>query len=229
MSKRKPRLLDLFCKAGGASAGYVRAGFRVTGVDVEEQPNYLKSGASEFVRADALDYLERHGREYDVIAASPPCQCYTKVNQNRHAKRPRALRKEHPDLVAPVRELLIASGRIYIIENVVGAPLRMAVTVCGSSLGLKVRRHRLFESNAFLFGTQCRHDWQRRTGSYPTCWRPRPGVRPTSSVVQVYGNTSGKALWPEAMGIDWMTSRELSQAIPPRYTEYLGKQLRRAV
>lgn len=132
---RKPRLLDLFCKAGGAGYGYWQAGFDVVGVDIEPQKRYPFT----FIQADALEYLARHGGEYDAIHASPPCQAFSKM------KNPdKAHRKAHPDLVDPVRELLMRTGRPYIIENVPGAPLLSPVTLCGSQFGLKVYRHRVF-------------------------------------------------------------------------------------
>jgi DNA (cytosine-5)-methyltransferase 1 len=216
----RPRLLDLFCGAGGAAMGYHRAGFDVLGVDIAPQPHYPFA----FLQGDALEYLGAHGAEYDVIHASPPCQAYCPVNQQgaRSGKR-------YPDLVTLVRAALQDASRLYIIENVIGAPLRGAVRLCGSSFGLPIRRHRLFESSVLLFMAPCQHGWQEATGSYPTCWRPRSGRRPRSRVVQVYGHTAGKHLWPAAMGIDWMTRAELSQAIPPAYTEYLGRQLLRAL
>jgi len=197
--------------------GYFRAGFEVVGVDNRPQPRY----PFRFVEADALEYLAEHGAEYDVIHASPPCQCYCQVNVA-----DRKAGKTYPDLVGPTRELLEAAGKPYVIENVVTAPLRNAVMLCGSSFALPIRRHRLFESSQVLFGTECNHGWQLRSGiRYPTCFQPKGGMRNTSSVVQVYGNTTGKKLWPMALGIDWMNSRGLSQAIPPCYTEFLGRQL----
>lgn len=136
----KPRLLDLFCGAGGCAKGYQRAGFHVTGVDIKPQPRYC---GDEFHQADALEYLAAHGREFDAIHASPPCQRYT-MAQNA-AKNADA----HPDLVDPVRDLLLSTRKPWIIENVVGAPLKNPAVLCGLSFGLKVRRHRLFETSFF--------------------------------------------------------------------------------
>lgn len=109
----KPRLLDLFCGAGGAAAGYYRAGFEVVGVDLAPQPRF----PFPFVQADALAHLADHGREFDAIHASPPCQAYSICGALPQCQR------DYPRLLEPVRELLVASGRPWILENVVGAPL----------------------------------------------------------------------------------------------------------
>jgi DNA (cytosine-5)-methyltransferase 1 len=203
---RRPRLLDLFCGGGGASAGYHAAGFDVTGVDIADQPDYPFA----FVRADALS-VDLAG--FDVVAASPPCQRYSRAT-------PTARRSGHPDLIEPVRQRLreaAAAGviRAYVIENVPGAPLLDPVTVCGDALRLGVRRHRLFESNLPLTGTPCWHD--------------RP-----SSPVPVYGSygqrgrrrsTSSTNTARAAMGIDWLPWPALAQAIPPAFTHWIGVQL----
>ena len=118
----RPRLLDLFSGAGGAAMGYHRAGFDVTGVDILPQKRYPFA----FVQADALDYVERHGREFDAIHASPPCQAYS-VTQNL----PWA-RKDHPRLLEPVQAVLQSLGVPYVIENVEPAPVEDAITLCGS-------------------------------------------------------------------------------------------------
>jgi site-specific DNA-cytosine methylase len=130
----KPRLLDLFCGAGGAGMGYHRAGFEVVGVDIAPQPHY----PFEFHQGDALEYLAAHGHEFDAIHASPPCQRYSsiqRITKNKH---------KWPDLVDPVRQLLIKSGKPYVIENVQGAPLRVDAFMCGSMFGLGMIRHRIF-------------------------------------------------------------------------------------
>jgi DNA (cytosine-5)-methyltransferase 1 len=149
-TRPRPRLLDLCCKAGGASAGYHAAGFDVVGVDIEAQPDY----PFPFVQADALT-VELAG--FEVIAASPPCQLFSRAT-------PAHRRGRRRDLIAPIRARLLAALAepggpwAYVIENVPGAPLRDPVTVCGDSLRLGVRRHRLFESNIALRGTECWHD-----------------------------------------------------------------------
>jgi DNA (cytosine-5)-methyltransferase 1 len=218
----KPRLLDLFCGAGGCSVGYHRAGFDVVGVD--NQP--MKRYPFDFHQADALEFLEKHGHEFDAIHASPPCQAYCIVNRLRHLRG-----RAYPDLIEPVRELLKKSGRPWVMENVVGSPLQHPIMLCGSSFGLLVRRHRLFESSVVMLGLPCNHRWQDAGGArFPSAFRSRKylkgsGCRHLSTVVQVYGHTAGKKHWPTAMGINWMRSRELTQAIPPAYTEYIGRQL----
>jgi DNA (cytosine-5)-methyltransferase 1 len=219
----KPRLLDLFSGAGGAAVGYARAGFEVVGVDIEPQPNY----PFEFVRSDALDVL-RLGlvagpapmdfvgpvEQFDAIHASPPCQAHTALSALEQVKA-----KNHPDLVGPTRELLEATGLPYVIENVVGAPLRNPTMLCGSAFGLDVRRHRLFETNFPLMSPGCAHGQQEaRFDIYEHGkWRKSP-------TVAVYGHGGGKSRenWHDAMDIDWMTHRELAQAIPPAYTEHVG-------
>lgn len=209
----KPRLLDLFCCAGGAARGYQMAGFHVTGIDIKPQPRYA---GDVFIQGDALAFLREHGHEYDVIHASPPCQAYTRA-QNA-AKRAHL----HPDLVAPTREALRATGKPYAIENVVGAPLENPVTVCGLALGLQVKRHRLFESNLLLLVPPCpSHDVDYFVIFGHEVRSRRHG--------HAAGRKNSIARGREAMGISWMTRAELSEAIPPAYTELIGKQLMGAV
>lgn len=206
----KPRLLDLFCCAGGAGAGYAKAGFDVVGVDLHPQPRY----PFEFHQADAMTF-DLSG--FDAIHASPPCQAYTVLGGREDLS-------HYPDLVDAVRERLQASGVPWIIENVPGAPLRNPITLCGAMFGLRSYRHRLFESSVQLLapphpthavrvnrrGENRREHWQN--GGFMTI----------TGDVGVYCG-------PEAMGIDWMSGNELSQAIPPAYTEYLGRQLMAAL
>jgi DNA (cytosine-5)-methyltransferase 1 len=212
----KPRLLDLFSGAGGAARGYQEAGFYVVGVDIEPQPNYC---GDEFWQDDALDILERW-RGFDAVHASPPCQGYTQL-ASVNAKLGREQR--HAKLIEPTRELLEQTGLPYVIENVVGAPLIDPVRICGTSFGLPLRRHRLFESNFPLEGRPCEHH-RFTEPRYWTSWRPN-GEHRLSTVVQVYGNAADKHEWPAAMGIDWMTNDELAEAIPPAYTRFIGEQL----
>lgn len=202
----RPRLLDLYCKAGGASAGYAQAGFDVTGVDIEHQSRY----PYRFVQADALEYVERHGREYDVIAASPPCQAFTSL-QGRWGR-------EYPDLIAATRGLLAATGRPYVIENVAGAPLLNPITLCGSMFGLRVIRHRLFECSPAIW-------FPPAPCSHPRGAVGRRGHLGDREWMTVTGHFSDVKKAGRAMGIDWMTQRELAQAIPPAYTAWIGRQL----
>ncbi len=203
---KKLRALDLFCCAGGASMGLHRAGFEVVGVDIADQPHY----PFEFHKADALEYpLDG----FDFIWASPPCQAYTKAQ--------RLQKREHPDLIAPMRRRLEQGfGKPYVIENVPGAPLNpfRSVMLCGSMFpSLKVYRHRFFETN---FG----HDRLHR--HHPAHDAPQVKMgRPVrqGDFIQVVGNFSGVAYAREAMGIDWMTRDELREAIPPAYSEFIGR------
>lgn len=216
----RPMLLDLFCGAGGCAEGYHRAGFDVVGVDIKPQPNY----PFEFVQGDALEIanLTASLAFFDAVHASPPCQSYLNLGGvNRKLGRD----YEHPDLIAPTRELLKALGKPYVIENVADARPELVdpVRICGTGLGLPLRRHRLFESNVPLEGTPCAHE-RFTEPRYWTGWRPN-GEHRLSTVVQVYGNAGGRSEWPAAMGIDWMTSAEMIEAVPPAYTEFIGQQI----
>jgi DNA (cytosine-5)-methyltransferase 1 len=219
------RLLDLFCCEGGAGAGYAAAGFDVTGVDLN--PRFAKRYPFTFVEGDALEYVAAHGADYDVIHASPPCQLYS-VTRHTHSV-------EHPDLVAPTRAALEATGRPYVIENVVGAPLINPITLCGAAFGLTavdvdgapvvLRRHRLFESNVWLWPVECTHlayvdRGYRIAGVYGAGSRSVEAAR-----IRGGGYTPAKAVAAELMGAPWMTMAGLQQAIPPAYTRYLGEQL----
>lgn len=207
----RPRLLDLFCGAGGASYGYALAGFDVVGVDIAPQPHYPFT----FYRDDALTFPTD---DFDVIHASPPCQAFSTLQaRTRHITR--------VELIAPIRERLVSTGRPYVIENVEGAPLVRPVRLCGTQFpGLRVIRHRLFESNVPLVGTDC--------GEHPLVFtrdkrKQHCGqLDQNTSFVQVTGGGNCTvANARAAMGITWMTKRELNEAIPPAYTTYIGKQL----
>lgn len=221
MSSQRPRLLDLYSGAGGAAAGYVRAGFEVVGVDLNLQPHYLESGATAFHQQDALSVLRTHIEDpylwgpYDAIHASPPCQAYTRKDANWGRKRVNVI--EHPDLIAPTRELLKATGLPYVIENVPGAPLDAQVELCGTHFGLRIIKHRLFEAN----------------------W-PLPMPPATCDHSDVYNPWSGKGRSAdqlrEAQGTPWIpmsggasrkagVTGDLFNAIPPAYTEHIGKAL----
>lgn len=229
----KPKLLDLFCGAGGAGMGYHRAGFDVVGVDLHPQKNY----PFEFHQADALEYLEAHGHEFDAIHASPPCQKFSAMT-----KRWEGRADEHADLVEPVRALFVALGKPYVIENVVGAPLRQPLLLCGTMFGLETAqgsqliRHRLFElSWGFEFSpSTCLHNSGSAIGVYGG--GQNPARKRVPATIGVYGSSGGSSKRDgktgfgvedrrAAMGIDWMTGKELVQAIPPAYTEYIGHKL----
>jgi DNA (cytosine-5)-methyltransferase 1 len=204
----RPRLLDLFCGAGGAAMGYHRAGFEVVGVDIAPQPRYPFA----FIQADALTFPPGG---FDAIHASPPCQRYT-IAQNA-----RGNAGAHPDLVAAVRGLLIATGLPYAIENVQRSPLRNAVTLCGTSFGLgaegfELRRHRLFECSFPVLVSPCVH-------SLPAA--PVFGHGAGRDFMRRYGRGFNAKAKADAMGIGWMTRDEVSEAIPPAMTEHIGHYL----
>jgi len=206
------RILDLFCKAGGASVGYNRAGFEVVGVDIAKQKRY----PFEFIKADAVEVLNDANfiSKFDAIVASPPCQTHSITQHLRNAQ---GKTTDKIDLIPETRVGLISSGLPYIIENVPGAPLINPVQLCGSSFGLRVRRHRRFESNIQLVGSSCNHKKQGRpVGIYGSMRDDIPKGGKTA-------DTMDQAR--EAMGIDWMIWKELVEAIPPAYTEFLGRQL----
>ena len=216
---KRPLLLDLFCGAGGAAMGYWRAGFDVVGVDIAPQPRY----PFPFIQADALLAVQWFEKA-DAIHASPPCQGY--LNEHFRVTPSGHVRRDHPRLIEPTRERLRGAGVPYVIENIPSARahLRNPYMLCGSSFGLAVRRHRLFETSFAILALPCAHHEQREP-KYPTQFRPKNGQNPLSRVVQVYGNGKSACLWPAAMGIDWMRRSELAQAIPPAYTEFIGAQL----
>lgn len=206
------KLLDLFCGGGGAAMGYHLAGFDVTGVDINRQPHYPFT----FIQDDALAYLAAHGHEYDVIHASPPCQRYTQKTST--WGRQRTHFEDHPDLIGPTREALEATGLPWVIENVEGAPIRTDLMLCGTMFGLRIRKHRFFESSNAL----------------------PPAPRPCTDHSEVYNPWSGPgrtaAKLRAAQGTPWLpmhggasrkagVTGDLDNAIPPVYTEHIGRSL----
>lgn len=196
----KPRALDLFCCAGGAGMGLYRAGFEVVGVDIRPQPNY----PFEFHQADALTYpLDG----FDFIWASPPCQKYSWA-----AKRWKNI--ERADLLDPIRQRLLKQPAPFVIENVVGAPLRVDLVLMGQMFGLRVIKRRHFELERF---------WAMQ----PAKTRPgRIGFGPDDFVTVAGHGGDGSARlsnWQDATGIDWMTKPEMAEAIPPAYSEFIGR------
>lgn len=200
-------LLDLYCGAGGCSVGCARAGFCVVGVDIQKQPHY----PFDFHQADAIDFVRRFGGEFDIIHASPPCQTFCQIVKNTKNQR------HHPDLLDATRKALLATGKPYIIENVPAAPLRNPIFLNGVMFGLKVLRTRGFEI-------------------FPEILILTPPYKKQGSVLKgnyytVVGNSGCDSVdarlssWREAMGISWMNRSEITQAIPPAYTEYIGKEI----
>ena len=199
--------------------GYYQAGFQVVGVDVHPQPHY----PFEFHRLDWREGLARLAACAACVHASPPCQAYSTVSRRSR----RGERRVYPDVLREVRAALVAADLPYVIENVTGAPLVYPILLCGSSFGLDVRRHRYFESSVCFFVPPCRHGSQlpRFRSMYSRQTTP-------AAVVGVHGhlNFPGElALRQRAMGIDWMSNAEITQAIPPAYTHFLGLQIRRTL
>lgn len=217
--KRRFKILDLFCGAGGAAMGYARAGFKVTGVDNKPQPHY----PFRFIKMDAIKYVLKHGHLYDAIHASPPCQHASKSTSIQKSKG-----KIYIDLIPVTREALSKFKVPTIIENVPGAKIRPDIILKGYPFGLLVLRKRIFEIN--------------------NCFVLQPGFEPKKGSVKngdyycIFGNGNWRKSsydafpkkrektvresWSKAMGIDWyMNEKEISQAIPPAYTDFIGKQI----
>lgn len=207
----RPRLLDLFCGAGGAGMGYRRAGFDVVGIDRDPQPFY----PFPFIQADALHPPVRLS-DFDVIHASPPCQAYTTMN-NRHGS-------ESPPLLREVRAMLKASGKPYVIENVEGARSEMhnALRLTGEMFGLGVFRPRLFECSEFIMAPEAPPRQKNPMAVYGRLDGRRLWTRKDGSELRAPRTLAPAAA---AMGMDWCDWDGLREAIPPAYTEWLGAQL----
>lgn len=209
------RLLDLFCGAGGAAVGYQRAGFEVTGVDDQDQPSY----PFRFIKADFMDVID-YARDFDVIHASPPCQAYSITKSIRGGS-------VHLKLIDDVRGHFGRLGKPLVIENVIGAPLINPILLCGTMFGLRVFRHRLFECESYLLLAPSHNGHDGTTGAHRGYSTARSG---RNGFLCVAGHNFERGAGERAMGIDWMRSRrELAQAIPPAYTEYIGRQLLAAI
>lgn len=200
------RLLDLFCGAGGASMGYHRAGFEVVGVDIKPQPHY----PFVFLHNDALSLPLEFLQRFDAIHASPPCQRFCRGTHHR---------ERHPNLIPLTREVLNRTDKPYLIENVPGSPIRPDIIICGCMVGLPmIRRVRHFETSweSFQLMPTCKHEGPVITVTGNGC---------PSGTIKSFGRIISMSEMKAAMGIDWMNRIELSQAIPPAYTEFIGKQL----
>lgn len=215
----RPALYDVYCGAGGCSVGYWLAGYCPRGVDINPQKNYPFA----FIQMDALKFLRQLmlglWPRSSLIHTSPPCQAYSISRNN-------GCHKEAPKMIENTRSLLRAIGIPYVIENVFGAPLENAIQICGASFGLGVsgfdlNRHRYFETSLAMLSMPCQHKKGRTIGVY--------GNGTNSWHRKKFGRCITVDEMRQAMGIDWMTRSELSQAIPPAYTEYIGKQILKVI
>ena len=230
----RPRLLDLFCGAGGASMGYHRAGFDVVGVDIEPQPDYpfpfYQLDATALRQDVAAGCIHEYGPEsalpgrsnvclgkFDVVHYSPPCQASCALTKGTNAGR------EYVQLIPTMRELVTSWGWVSVLENVQGADVRRDATLCGEMFGLGVLRHRYFEVDGARIDPPAHKPHRGRVRGW------RHGVYHDGPYLAVYGEGGGKgsvAEWQAAMGIDWTDDRKaIAEAIPPAYTEHIGRQL----
>jgi DNA (cytosine-5)-methyltransferase 1 len=211
------RLLDICCKQGGASKGYAEAGFDVIGVDREPQPRY----PYPFIQADLRELVaEWIAENFDGVAGSPPCWAHSDLAHRTG--------REYEDFIPETRALLVATGLPYVIENVEGAPLLDPLVLCGTMFdGLRVSRHRLFESNIPLTAPRpcpkkhpLHYTLDKRKAHYGRLdeW--------TDFVMVTGGGNCSKAAASDAMGgLDWMTKDGMNQSVPPAYTEWIGRQV----
>lgn len=203
-----PKLLDLYCGAGGATRGYQQAGFHVTGVDIAAQPNYC---GDVFIMGDAVEYARHYGANFDVIHASPPCQAFSLTHRINDLV--------YPDLIAPTREVLNYTGRPWVMENVVGAPLLTPTLLCGAMFGLRTYRHRLFEpGNGVHLAAR----------AHPVHVAPQAKMgRPVGDgeFIHVVGHFSDVNMARRVMELPHANRDELSEAIPAAYTRHVGESL----
>jgi site-specific DNA-cytosine methylase len=207
------KLLDLFCGAGGAGKGYMEAGFDVTGIDIDPQPDY----PGTFIQGDAIAYLAAHGHEYDAIHASPPCQASSALTKGTNRGR------EYLNLIPATRALLALHDKPTVIENVQGSDLRRDLTLCGEMFGLGVIRHRYFETSGFTALPLAHKPHRGKVRGW------RHGTYFDGPYLAVHGNGGGKgsvAEWQVAMGIGWTNNRKsIAEAIPPAYARFIGGQI----
>ncbi|MFI6117447.1 DNA methylase [Kitasatospora sp. NPDC051164] len=211
---RRPRVLDLFCCSGGAGMGYHRAGFDVTGVDIRPRPRY----PFRFIEGDALDAMREMCQDHDLVHASPPCQAHTALTKGTNAGR------SYIDLIPQMRDLCRWYGVPWVMENVSGSTLRKDLTLCGEMFGLGVIRHRHFEIE-WWGGEPVQIPHPKHRGPVRG-WRH--GVWREGPYIAAYGKGGGKgnvAEMQQAMDITWTdVHEELTEAIPPAYTEYIGRE-----
>ena len=221
-------VLDGCCGAGGATRGYVQAGHQVHGVDIGPQPNYLRSGAAAFTQASILGVLADAAfiASFAFIHVSPPCQRHSRMS----ACRP-GLARRYPALIEPVRELLMATGTPWVIENVEGAPLTGPVTLCGQMFGRPLYRHRLFEAGGGFALAGPPSPAADLPGARKSCGWPHPvpaskaGHWIPGTIMSVAGHAGNVAVARQVMEISWTTREELAEAIPPYFTAWVGRQV----